>query len=59
MQKEILLNEKTPNKKSSSLVTLSKETLDEALCVGIRDFENGNVQTAVEVKERLHSKYGL
>ncbi len=59
LQNGIPFDMKLPSKKPISLEMLSREELNEELRLGLKDFENGDVYTADEVKEHLSRKYGI
>ncbi len=59
LQRGIPFDMKLPSKKPLSFGELTREEFDEAISEGMRDFENGDIYTAEEVKERLKRKYGI
>ncbi len=50
---------KLPSKKPLSVTSLTNEEFDKAIKESIRDFENGDVYTTEQVKNRLNNKYGI
>ncbi len=59
LQRGIPFEIKLPRKKPLCLEELTEEEFAEAINEGIRDFENGDVHTAAEVREHLNRKYGI
>ncbi len=53
LQNGIPFDVKLPNKKPIDFASLTKEEFNEAISEGIRDFENGNLYTAKQIKEEM------
>ncbi len=58
LQNGIPFDVKLPHKTPVSFASLTKEEFNEAISEGVRDFENGNVYTAKQIKEEMTKLYG-